>query len=520
MPVIIELKFLGGRYHATPWGKHVNEGVAEWPPSPWRLLRALVAVWKRTCPELSDEQVRRVLEALLDPPLFHLPKHTVAHTRHYMPWEKKGPQDRTLVFDTFVSVNRKDAVYIGWPNAKLADADQDCLEKLLGNLTALGRAEGWVSAKLVDAAEPWNCQPSKNDSNPVLVLCAEAKSVFSDEHYPKPNLKKPESFLFNCPRWHLCLDTETIHDERWPSVPGSHWEPYTRPIALNRAAAPPKPSVRIKPTVARFLLDAPVLPLVTDTIRVAEAMRAALMAGMGQWCKDHPDRAEGFRRPDKPSQFSSRVFSGKELDGQMRRDHGHAYYLPTADNDADPRHITHITITATDGFGIGELAALTAIRELRIPMTDAEYRLQLVGLGQPSDFTHWLFQASDEWVSVTPFVVHRHLKRRGTKRDVLPSQDQDRRAEFVRMAAREILDRTAAGEILSIRSAANVRVPAIDFRRYRTRSDEGDRLRPFGMLRIKFAKSVSRPTSFGYGCHYGLGLLRPASDRLGGEHVS
>ena len=61
MPVIIKLTFPAGRYHATPWGRHVNEGVPEWPPSPWRLLRALVAVWKRTCPDLSEVQVRRIL---------------------------------------------------------------------------------------------------------------------------------------------------------------------------------------------------------------------------------------------------------------------------------------------------------------------------------------------------------------------------------------------------------------------------------------------------------------------------
>jgi len=32
MPVTIKLNFPAGRYHATPWGRHVNEGVAEWPP--------------------------------------------------------------------------------------------------------------------------------------------------------------------------------------------------------------------------------------------------------------------------------------------------------------------------------------------------------------------------------------------------------------------------------------------------------------------------------------------------------
>src|SRR3954464_14094426 len=115
MPVTLKLDFPAGRYHATPWGRHVNEGVPEWPPSPWRLLRALVAVWRRTCPHLSEAQVGRVLEPLLHAPKFRLPESRVAHTRHYMPWEKKGPADRTLVFDTFVVIGRGDPLFIGWP---------------------------------------------------------------------------------------------------------------------------------------------------------------------------------------------------------------------------------------------------------------------------------------------------------------------------------------------------------------------------------------------------------------------
>src|SRR5260221_14067640 len=119
MPVTIKLTFPAGRFHATPWGRHVNEGVAEWPPSPWRLLRALVAIWKRTCPGLSEQQVRAILEKLVNPPQFQVPSYRTAHTRHYMPWEKKGPADRTLVFDTFVSVDRQTPLYIGWPKAEL-----------------------------------------------------------------------------------------------------------------------------------------------------------------------------------------------------------------------------------------------------------------------------------------------------------------------------------------------------------------------------------------------------------------
>src|SRR3954471_11910160 len=140
----IALRFPAGQFHATPWGRHVNEGVPEWPPSPWRLLRALVAVWKRTCRELPEEQVRRILTTLASPPRFHLPPHRVAHTRHYMPWEKKGPLDRTLVFDTFVSVSRKEPLYINWPDGKLSLDDEVGLRRLAGNLSSLGLAEGWV----------------------------------------------------------------------------------------------------------------------------------------------------------------------------------------------------------------------------------------------------------------------------------------------------------------------------------------------------------------------------------------
>src|SRR5271155_5507766 len=110
MPVIIRLTFPGGQYHATPWGRHVNEGVPEWPPSPWRLLRALVAVWKRTCPDVPEQTVKRILTALAAPPRFSLPPIIVAHTRHYMPLGKKSPKEITgggtsLIFDTFASVS-------------------------------------------------------------------------------------------------------------------------------------------------------------------------------------------------------------------------------------------------------------------------------------------------------------------------------------------------------------------------------------------------------------------------------
>ena len=212
MPVTIRLTFPAGRYHATPWGRHVNEGVAEWPPSPWRLLRALIAVWKRTGVEATEEQMRRLLAPLATAPRYQLPSHRVAHTRHYMPLNEKSARDirgggTTLVFDTFVVVDRHTPVLMGWPDAALDEEGRDLLGRLLGNLTSLGRAEGWVRADLHEGPVDLPIGPADaEDLNPVPVFCADPASAFGDEHYPKLDPKKLKKgtlalseFLFDLP---------------------------------------------------------------------------------------------------------------------------------------------------------------------------------------------------------------------------------------------------------------------------------------------------------------------------------
>lgn len=44
MSLSVSIRFLTGRAHLHPWQTHHSEGRVEWPPSQWRLLRALVAV--------------------------------------------------------------------------------------------------------------------------------------------------------------------------------------------------------------------------------------------------------------------------------------------------------------------------------------------------------------------------------------------------------------------------------------------------------------------------------------------
>ena len=85
----LALRFPAGRYHATPWGQQVNEGAIEWPPSPWRLLRALLATWHHKAKhEVSEETINLLMERLAETlPEYQLPSATTTtgHTRHYMP---------------------------------------------------------------------------------------------------------------------------------------------------------------------------------------------------------------------------------------------------------------------------------------------------------------------------------------------------------------------------------------------------------------------------------------------------
>lgn len=523
MPVTLKLTFPAGRYHATPWGRHVNEGVPEWPPSPWRLLRALVAVWRRTCKDIPESQMRRILEPLLQPPQFRLPASRVAHTRHYMPLGKKSPVEiggggTTLVFDTFVAIGRADTdpLFVLWPKADLPEEDRATLDNLVRNLTSLGRAESWVHASLVGQAVECNCRPAGlDDPSPIPVLCADPDSAFRGEQYPTHDPKRiknglrPEDYLFDCPRWHLCLDTQTIHEARWPRVPGTVWVDYTVPPQAAPRFAKSGRAPRPNPTIARFALDGPVLPLVTDTLPVAEALRRALMG-----------RYQGLLRRDRygesnhphTERFVSPAFSGKDPSGQpLREDHTHAFYLPT-DEDGDGR-LDHVTVFARGEMDRNEVRALGAIR--RIHIDESEWHLALVGLGAEANFTQTpLFELSKEWVSATPFLVTRHMKRRGRRRDPRAWFEQPSgREEFIQHVLREELDRRglpgseAKIELLETIGPRHLR--PLQYRLYRSkRGDDGGR-RPRGAFRITFREAVPGPIVLGHSCHFGLGLFLP-----------
>lgn len=530
--ITLSFEFLAGRYHATPWGRHVNEGAVEWPPSPWRIVRALIATWKRTLPDLSQKEAERLFRVLAEPPHFLLPRASTGHTRHYMPWFKKGPDDRTLVFDTFVAISRGTPIQVRWPDGTLDEVQRDTLRRILANLNTLGRSESWCHGELSDGAETGfglRCDPLDGDMRPehevVRLLCPDPTSAFADSHvvtgvtetFGRGTKKRTvdERFSIYDPAWNVCMETLQLHRERWSDPPGSRWVPYVRPRDCFKIE--PRPMTRrieqrSRIDVVRFALDSTVLPLVTETLPVAEAARRTLMGIYGRLTEKDGVRGR------------SSVLAGKDEDGRPFLDHSHAYFLPT-DEDDDGR-LDHLTVYALAGFGREERHALDRLRTLRTGRAGEErhpLRLLLLGMGASSDYHPGPLGSSQGWVSVTPYIATRYAKTWGRNRIDLASAEaraafleSDLRAQLATVWPRLSGDGPPEVTIEPLWNDNHVfniaaRWRPLQFRRSRRKaSDDGGR-RLAGAFRLTFGRPVRGPIALGCSSHFGMGQFMPES---------
>lgn len=541
----IALRFPAGQFHATPWGRHVNEGVPEWPPSPWRLLRGIVATWRRKLADApAQEAIAAVIRSLAASPEFVLPPAALAHTRHYMP--KRGPRERdgaTMIFDAFVVLPKTAEVLVLWSDLELAGDHKDALRLLMAHLSTFGRGESWCVGRVLDddeskqASSTINSRPISGDVDTeqelVRMLCPNPSEAFASDHFFRIESKTVQGKVtenrkriapLSDPDWHLCAETLWLHEQRWSDPPGSHWITYTRRRDCFKVA-PLKPhrvkvGERVPPQVARFALDSAVLPLVTHTLPVAEDARRNLMGIFGRRFQT----AEGQKA-------NSPVFSGKDDKGNPGTTHGHAYYLPT-DEDGDGR-LDHLTILAMDGFGPRELSVLDGLREIKNREREESghpLRVLLLALETADRCNFGPLRASREWISATPYLAPRFAKPRGTKRD--PREVMHAPTLFLPLTLREELARLTARrpELSGINSAKieihplldeqghHFRLPAargeglrpIHFKRFRQKhGDDGGR-RPAGVFKIVFPRAVTGPIALGHSAHFGLGLFVPA----------
>ena len=522
---VLELRFPAGRYHATPWGRHVNEGAIEWPPSPWRIVRALIATWylkARRDEEISEPTIHALVDSLSQPPVFRLPRAATAHTRHYMPYNEGKNEKTTKVFDTFIQVAENDVVLAAW-NTDLPSEQLVALKKLADRLGYLGRAESLVEARVLEgitAIEP-NAMPLDKDAKLpektelVRLLAPMSPSAylnwreeFLKTHQPpsagskKKTVKKaktddvPEESivppdLFKA----LHADTGELQAAGWNLPPGAEFVNYTRREDSFAPATKPRPRHgKELPTVARFALASTVPPSITKALAVGEQVHTVLCS---KTISDgHP------------------IFTGAGSSG-----HQHAHVFCESVNHP-LGHVTHVTVFAAGGF---DADAVKALRNILWTWGFKRHELRLVlqGIGQPSDFADCkLFGRSDKWQSVTPFVSTRHAK---TFRDGRPKIDANgwqtgsAAHDLLRLLALEPnLHGAKIFKQLDERNRPFVfgengerRFHSLQFQTLR-HGGGGSRGHDNGTgFTIEFPKPVCGPIAVGYGSHFGLGLFQP-----------
>lgn len=499
--VSIAFRFLAGRYHATPWDHHVNEGAVEWPPSPWRILRALVAAAHRLDPAPDPARLRPLLlDRLGGLPSYRMPPAGHGHTRHYMPIARG---QTTKVFDAFVAPGSgPDApdgeLVVTWPDAELSDDERRLLDGILAHLPYLGRAESWVEARRsADPGGPFDAVPLDGGASAEAVahravlqaLATEAEYAAWRTGFLAASPKAKRFVPAN--RWEaLLIDTADLQARRWSAPPGARQVVYAlrrAPFARTRTRVT-APDAR--PTVAWFELSGPVRPRIEEAVNVGDRARRALMS-----------RSKG------PDERPHPVFSGRDEEGRpLRSDHRHAFFLPT-DDDGDGR-IDHLVVWSREGFDAEARRALETFQVLWGPGGHA-LRVVLIGLAEQSALpgcpsVGW----SHVWESRTPMVLPRHPKVRS---DGSPKLDADGRWiegpewQLRRELQRLGLPEPQTVERLDAAPGPGRPLPWYRFRRTRLQGD-GRRVNDRGYgFRLHFAEPVSGPIAVGYAAHQGLG---------------
>jgi CRISPR-associated protein Csb2 len=527
-----------------------------------RLCRALIAAGFNRLGWVEVPDVgRRLLEALSrEPPVFHLPPATAAHTRHYMP-PFKG--NTTKVLDAFAYVGRGvgDVVGIAW-GVELSVDELALLDALLGSLTYLGRAESWIEAQRVDTLPEGldRCAPSESAPGPghervplLGALAPEAYAAWREEAIAREKERRfggkgaeagkkskgsgakgltkraladiealfPADIVAA-----LCAETPALQKQGWNQPPGTRWLSYWRrddaltTLPAKRRAAFAKPAAA---DTALFALTSntagkEVLPPLTDAIRRLESLHDALVGLSSD--------AAGGRGPSPC--FTARMADGKPIEG-----HRHATLVPLSLERRAGR-LDHVLVHAPMGF---EPHAASALRRLRRSWAKGlpDIYVTLVGLGMRDDFVTAVPQLGESriWRSVTPFVPPRFLKQRGSSS--LEGQVQAELASrglpaAVRVEVELERDGYAPAEhfwSLWSEGAPLVRIAETDvggahsgpmamlsrkWRHFRRERKDPARRPPVAAavgLRLAFEVALRGPIALGYASHFGLGQFVP-----------
>lgn len=503
MAVIIEQRFPFGRFHATRWNQNAFEDrYGEWPPSPWRLLRALANRWfqyQRETGDGDDEKRNRLLSQLAAGlPAFRLPAASWRGPamKQYQPtvvaWTDSGYKkpETTLVEDHYRIVPVGESVYWLWRDVYLAEDCASLLKSLLERTLYFGRAESFSRLELLDHApdgvQP-NCFLSTTDDGTATPVLA-----------PIPQSPLNIDALLD---W---TDGDNLKGR--PIPPGTAWFRAQIPKRPRMVSNPSRlaPNPRYGNCI-QFAVGGVVYPPTELWIKIAERFRGSTIKQMIALMSD--GRATAYEGLEVPEREKLTLLLGKHGDGRIAEGHRHAHFLLWPDETGAP---SRLVVWRKDTLlSRQECDAMLSASEWPISWGtgSADWQVRLVPLPSETPLPKGFCNPAAVWRSVTPFVppASRHRFRKN---------GHERPSESVEECLRRLLEAQGLPAPISISILDSGTKwlqlhQTLDRRRERavTRTRW---VRPGFLVEVRFNAPVQGPIMAGDSSHFGLGLFRGA----------
>lgn len=504
MRIVLHQQFPLGRFHATPWRANpFDDPHGEWPPSPWRLVRAIVARWYQWAREaesdLTFDELDRLAGALCASTYrFHLPVHARKGSplRQYLPGEfgwnpkakgKAGVRSygTSLAQDNFWCIAPDEPVWWFLDSEQWTEPLVNALDHCLKRVTYLGRAETFTRIRRAcsDVPEP-NCVLSDRrgtGSVPVLAPRPDATRVDVERVTDDPEAVKRTVPPGAC----------TLYAVR-PARPAPH-EPSEAPPARHDCR------------LLQFAVGWNVAPEPQAVVRLTSRFRGAvvrellriLTGGRGVTWSHAP-----LATRQAMSEMTGKDGDGRPLIGPRR----HAEFFAWFEDGLATRLLVWRdgrTFAGDEQRALLRAAARGFSWAASAPDAEA-WRVNLVPLDgavpPPPGFNG---MSSRVWETVTPYVPPRHHLRGAKPRPRETVTEQVRRELALRGHSE-----TQRIEVEQIQDATwvDVHVPRASVAQ---RATIGRRVGY--TLRLTFSEPIEGPIRLGHSSSFGLGLFRPVS---------
>lgn len=474
--MIIAIHLLLNQYQANDWHHAHCEGLIDWPPAPWRILRAIVAgSYNVHLPNKHQATLKGLLHKMAQvKPEYYLPHATYIQHRSPRPQMKSGkPPEikpgKTLYAAGLLLDEKDSTLFIRYP-FELSETEDLVLRLIFNGLTYLGRKEAAAQWELVEAMPESNAIPNPEGTKIVAV--------------PDSNLEVEELWKV------LNLSAADVYAKNKQAVfPGVTQTAYQ----VTNYQLQVKDDQNTSDCVYIVKLDA-----ITDhpiPLKYAHELCHNLHRSLVKRCP-------------------SPIFTGQEM-GQPRQNHGHTFIQPILDQ--EKRYLERLELISPEGYSSDALAAISALPSIRVGEQWATLQL--------TDFSNSLGESYQQWETVTPMFLTRFPKTlRGKPRyfsgiNYQKDGPQHQALKFLLfldhlgLSGKPTFQATQEGLGMYLDGEFAVEAqcqPWENFWEWQTARSHGKKVGRVGYnVELTFFKAVTAPIALGYACHYGLGTLRP-----------